>query len=111
MSTLYEDNYLVLDDDALTIKEYYFPFGSKRIPYEQIQHVSVKELGVLSGRFRVWGMDLEPYWYHLDLIRPGKKRGIALDIGQWIKPVLTPKDYDQVFALLQEKTPGKSKRG
>ncbi|MEZ0371290.1 MAG: hypothetical protein ACAI44_19505 [Candidatus Sericytochromatia bacterium] len=104
MSILYEDKYLICDDDSITIKEYYFPFGSKRIPYASIRKLEEKELGVFSGRYRFWGMDLEPYWYHLDWQRASKRHGIVLDLGEWIKPVVTPAQHDMVLAVLKEKT-------
>ncbi|PKL74793.1 MAG: hypothetical protein CVV27_18690 [Candidatus Melainabacteria bacterium HGW-Melainabacteria-1] len=104
MSILYEDKYLVCDDDAITIKEYFFPFGSKRILYNKIKKVSEQDLGVFSGRYRIWGMDLSPYWYHLDFERPKKRRAIALDTGELIKPTLTPEQHDMVLAVLKEKT-------
>lgn len=102
MSILYEDSYLVCDDTALTIKEYYFPFGSRRIPYAQIRRVQELPLKPLEGKFRIWGMGLSPHWYHLDWKRPGKKRAIALDLGEWIQPVLTPESHDSVLSLLRE---------
>lgn len=37
MSIFYEDNYIVCDNDAITIHCYYFPMGSKRIPYQKIR--------------------------------------------------------------------------
>lgn len=106
MSILYEDRYLVCDDDALTIKDYFFPKGSKRIAYADIRDVSEKELTWLQGRLRIWGMDFEPYWYHLDTQRPLKSRGICLDTGSWLKPVLTPEHHDEVLLLLKEKRRG-----
>lgn len=104
MGILYEDKYLVCDEDAITIKEYYFPFGSKRLPYKAIKKVREMELGVMSGRFRIWGMDLAPYWYHLDMERPKKRRSIVLETGEMIKPALTPEQHDMVLAVLKEKT-------
>lgn len=103
MSIIYEDKYLICDDNALTIKEYFFPLGSKRIPYAKIRKLDERELGVLSGRFRIWGMDLAPYWYHLDWDRPKKRRSITLDTGELIKPVLTPEQHDMVLTVLKEK--------
>lgn len=103
MSILYEDKYLVCDDDAITIKDYFFPIGSKRIAYKDIRSVSEMDLGLFSGRLRFWGMDLAPYWYHLDWSRAKKRRAIVLDLGEFIKPALTPEQHDMVLAVLKEK--------
>jgi len=40
---LYDDGGVVLDDDGLTIRRYYFPWaGPKHIPYSAIRHVVAK---------------------------------------------------------------------
>ncbi len=106
MSVLYEDRYIVCDDDAITIKEYFFPMGSKRIAYADIKGVTEDSLTLLDGKLRVWGIGLKPKWYHLDWQRPSKTLEIVLDIGEPIKPVLTPEQHDLVMAVLKEKTRG-----
>ena len=103
MAVLYEDKYLVCDEDAITIKEYYFPVGSKRIAYDSIKKLSEHPLTAFSGKFRFWGMDLVPYWYHLDWDRHKKYKGIVLDTGNPIKAVITPEQFDMVWVLLKDK--------
>ncbi|MBD0361784.1 MAG: hypothetical protein ICV55_03210 [Coleofasciculus sp. C3-bin4] len=39
MSVIYEDQYVVCDDDAITIYWYYFPIGRKQLPYSTIRSV------------------------------------------------------------------------
>ena len=39
MGIHYEDSHIVCDDDALVIHQYYFPIGSRRIPYRDIRSV------------------------------------------------------------------------
>lgn len=106
MSIIYEDKYLICDDEALTVKDYFFPMGSKRIAYDSIKKVQEDNLTLLNGKFRIWGMGLEPKWYHLDLERMGKKCAILLDTGEFIKPVITPKAHETVLEILQEKIKG-----
>lgn len=106
MSILYEDRYLVCDDEALTIKDYFFPKGSKRIPYADIRKVSELTMTALTGQWRIWGMGLSPYWYHYDALRPTKSRSICLDLGKIVKPILTPEHHDEVLLLLKEKRRG-----
>lgn len=103
MSILYEDRYLVCDDDAVTIKEYFFPFGSKRIAYAEIRKLEEQELTLLDGKLRFWGMGFEPKWYHIDWQRHTKSKSMVLDIGEWIKPALTPEDHEVVLTVLKEK--------
>lgn len=106
MSVLYEDQFIVCDEDAITIKNYFFPMGSKRVVYEDIKSVTEESLTLLGGKFRLWGMGFIPRWYHLDLQRPTKSSEIVLDIGEPIKLALTPEQHDLVMAVLKEKTRG-----
>jgi len=106
MSVLYEDKYLIIDDHALTIKNYFFPMGAKRIAFEQVKTVKAEPLTLLNGKFRLWGMGLEPKWFHFDLERMGKKHCLILDIGEFMKPAITPKSHDTVLEILQEKIKG-----
>ena len=104
MNVLYEDKYVRCDDEALTIKWYYFPFGKKRIPYADIQRVDDMAMGMLTGKMRIWGMGPAPLWFHLDMERPGKDRYILIDLGKFMKIALTPDDHATVLALLRERT-------
>ena len=103
MTILYEDKWLVCDDDAITIKTYYFPIGSKRIPYTQLKGISEQALTAASN-YRIWGASDPRYWFHLDTTRPQKNKALILDKGDWVKAVITPQDPDRVLQILREKT-------
>jgi len=50
-TVLYDDGRCVLDEDGLTLRHYYFPFGtSKRIRYGQILDVSARSMTWLTGK-------------------------------------------------------------
>ena len=103
---LYDDGLIELDSEGLTIRRYYFPFGtSKRIPYAQIKDVQEQHMGLLTWKGRIWGSGDLQHWASLDLRRPQKEKALILDLGTWIKPVITPDDPDRVLALLQERAP------
>ncbi|MBE9116281.1 hypothetical protein IQ249_10270 [Lusitaniella coriacea LEGE 07157] len=105
MTILYEDQYLTCDEDAITIHWYYFPFGSKRIPYSKIRNIRREEMNFWTGsKGRIWGMGLTPEWFHCDIKRPGKDRCITIDDGEWVKSVITPDDCDRVFQILLAQT-------
>jgi hypothetical protein len=104
MTILYADRHIICDDESITIHWYYFPLGiSKKLTYSQIKGVKEEELNLLQGKLRLWGMDLTPYWFHLDLVRPSKSKFIILDDGEWIKPAITPENHHKVLEILQEK--------
>lgn len=106
MAILYEDEYIVCDDDAITIHYYYFPLGSKRIPYQKIRHLETQKMDLLSGGGRIWGGFIN-YWLNLDPKRPWKNKLIIIDEGEITKPVITPDDCDRVWQILQEKVPNR----
>lgn len=103
MTILYEDEYIICDDDALTIHCYYFPFGDKRIPYKKIHRVYKQEMTWLSGKMRIWGGTFN-YWLNLDPQRPWKNQLIIIDEGEFTKPVITPDNSEQVYQILVSKT-------
>ncbi len=102
MSILYEDKYLICDDNAITIYQYYFPVGSKRIPYSLITKVTERSMDWLSGKIRIWGMDFSPEWFHFDSERPRKSRCIVIDEGETIKVAITPENHATVLEILRE---------
>lgn len=104
MAVLYEDARIVCDDDAITIHTYYFPWGSRRIPYITIRTFEERSMGLLTGQLRIWGTGDFKHWYHYDPKRPSKTRALVIDTGQLVKAVITPDDVDRVAAILKEKT-------
>ncbi|MBV9231248.1 MAG: hypothetical protein JOZ18_18195 [Chloroflexi bacterium] len=101
----YDDGLVQLASDGLTIRRYYFPLGtSKHIPYAQIKGVQQWHMGLWTGKGRLWGSGDLQHWFPLDLHRPRKETALILDIGTWVKPVITPDDPDRVLGLLQEQT-------
>ena len=99
----YEDPFITCDEQGLTIRWYYFPLGDKFVSYDSIQHFETVELG-FEGKWRIWGMGLAPYWFHLDLGRPQKNTGIMIDDGHPIKFIITPDQPQAVLEILQAKT-------
>jgi len=103
VTKLYEDRRILCDDDGITIRNYYFPLGKKRIAYSDIRAFDQKRIGVLTGRYRIWGAGDPRYWFHLDTTRPGKSKAVVIDKGDWVKAVLTPDDPDAVLHILEDK--------
>ena len=77
MAVLYEDARIVCDDDAITIHTYYFPWGSRRIPYITIRTFEERSMGLLTGQLRIWGTGDFKHWYHYDPKRPSKTRALV----------------------------------
>lgn len=105
-TVLYDDGRVVLDEDGLTLRHYYFPFGtSKRIAYRDIRHVQVLPMTWLTGKGRGWGTTNPRYWLPLDTNRPHKDTLFVLDLGRLVKPGFSPEDPDRVLGILRRKAP------
>ncbi|WP_221936700.1 PH domain-containing protein [Skermania sp. ID1734] len=86
------------------MRGYYFPWGTKHIPYADIKSVRRVQLSAARGKGRIWGTSNPRYWAHLDPRRPRKSVGLILDLGRWVRPLLTPDDADAVEAAIRAHT-------
>ncbi|MGF1540875.1 MAG: hypothetical protein ACFCU5_10570 [Pleurocapsa sp.] len=115
MNILYEDDRVICNDEALIIKDFYYPLEgeNKKILYSEIHNIEIRKINFWSGLSKIWGeasstlqgnTGLKSYWSALDFKRLFKNRAIAIDDGQLVKSVITPEDVDQVFTILKQKT-------
>ncbi len=105
MSDTYDDGTIVCGPDRLEIHSYYFPYGTKTIPYSHIKGLQRFAInGVGSGRYRIWGTGNPRYWANLDTSRPKKKAGFVVDLGAKISPIVTPDDPDAFERVLRART-------
>src|ERR1700757_1378356 len=100
----YDDGLVQLDREALTLRRYHFPSGtSKVIPLRSIRGYSVKPLGLLMNRFRIWGSSDLVRWLPPGSGRPLKSTLIPLDVpGTRPRPAFTPSDPDRFIEILDE---------
>ena len=104
--TLYDDETLVVDDQGLTLRRYYFPMGRpKRIRYRDVRRVDVRPMSWLTGKGRGWGTADPRYWLPLDFHRAGKRTLLCFDLGRHVKPCVSPRDPDRVIELLRSRVP------
>lgn len=103
----YRDQWIICGDHHLIILGYRFPFGNpKIIDYDDIRSVTRVEMGLFTGRGRLWGTTSPHLWAHLDLRRPWKHEALVIDLGSSVKPFITPDDPDQVQRIIEEKMAG-----
>jgi hypothetical protein len=99
----YRDPRIETDAEALTLHWYYFPFGSKRIPWNRLRRAIEHDMGegVLGGRFRIWGSGDLVHWMPLDVRRPKKRWMYILELeGAFTRPCVTPDDPETFRAVL-----------
>ena len=79
MESLYRDRWIECSPEGVSIRAYYFPWGTKRIAYDKIRSLRRVEMSPLKGQMRVWGTSNPHYWASLDPKR--RHKSIALDLG------------------------------
>src|SRR6185437_2995862 len=101
----YRDRWIELGDDAVAVRGYYFPWGTKRIPYTSIRGLERFDLTLWSGKGWIWGSGDFRHWANLDPERPRKSVGFSLDRGRHVVPLLTPDDPEAFEPALRSKLP------
>lgn len=104
MSDTYKDRWIECTPTGIHIRGYYFPWGSKHIPYAGIKSVQRVTMGAFTGKGRIWGTANPRYWASLDPQRPRKDDALVLDLGKAVKPVITPDDVTAAEAVIREHT-------
>ena len=94
MALEYEDRWIRCTSEGIEVRGYYFPWGTKHIPYGSIRSIQRVNLGALTGQGRVWGTANPTRWASFDPRRPGKQVGFDLQLSGPVKPLITPDDPD-----------------
>jgi hypothetical protein len=102
--SVYADRWITCTTSGIEVRGYYFPWGTKRIPYSAVKDVQRVDLSAAHGRARIWGTANPGYWASLDPQRPKKSTALVLDLGARVKPFLTPDDPDAVEAIVRERS-------
>jgi len=98
----YRDRWIECTAEGIRIRGYYFPWGTKHIPYQAIRSVRRVTMSGLTGRGRIWGTANPRYWASLDPGRLRKSTGLILELGRRVRPFITPDDPDAVEAAIRE---------
>jgi hypothetical protein len=102
LDSRYRDRWIECSADRIQIRGYYFPWGTKQIPYSSIRSVRRVEMSTFGGKGRIWGSANPRYWASLDPQRPKKSVGLILDVGRFVRPFITPDDPDAFEAVIRE---------
>jgi hypothetical protein len=99
--SVYRDHRIECTDREIVIHAYYFPWGTKRIPFTAVRSVDRFTMTGLGGKGRIWGSGDLKHWANLDLRRPHKDIGFFLDVGARTIPFVTPDDPDAFEAAVR----------
>ena len=51
----YHDRWIRCDDGGIDVRGYYFPWGTKHIPYTAVRSLERFTMTALKGKGRIWG--------------------------------------------------------
>ena len=100
-TSLYHDKWVECTPEEVRVRGYYFPWGTKKMPYRSIRGVKLVALSTLRGKPRIWGTANPRYWASLDPQRPKKSTALILDLGHFVRPFITPDDAAAVEAIIR----------
>jgi hypothetical protein len=106
--TIYNDDDVCLDDQGITIKNYFYPGHHRFIAYETVRSAALIELGRWSGRHRLVGIGFRRprHFFHWDRNRSTKTHGIEIDTGRKTRTAITPTDPEPVLAAIEQRMTG-----
>ena len=74
----YTDRWIGCHETAIVVRAYYFPWGTKRIPYDSIRSAVIVPIGPGLGKGRIWGTTNPSLWASLDPQRSSKHEALIL---------------------------------
>ena len=99
----YSDALVDINEQSIRLKNYYFPFGSRRVPFSEIIAVVVKEPTLLNGKWRRWGSGNLCTWFPPDLRRPWRDSIFIIQLASgWRRIGFTVEDSGRVRQILSE---------
>jgi hypothetical protein len=63
---LYRDKLVEIDDDSILVRNYYYPFGNKRVKFDNIDNIIVEKPTLMSGKYRYYGTGDFRTWFPPD---------------------------------------------
>ena len=86
MPSEYRDHWIECLPDAIRIRGYYFPWGTKRIPYSSIRSVKSVDIGAFTGQGQIWGTANPRYWGEPGPSPAGRRSGSSSISGSSFDP-------------------------
>jgi hypothetical protein len=99
----YSDHLVEIDEHSILVRNYYYPFGDRRIDFRDIERVTIHKPTVWTGKYRYWGSGDFRTWFPPDT-RTTRDAVFVLRIrDKWWRVGLTVEDSREVSRLLSER--------
>ncbi len=104
MSTeaIYSDHLIELSHDSILLRDFFYPFGSKRVVFSKIDHVLVMRPTLWTGKYRIYGTGDFRTWFGPDMSRASRDRIFVLHPKRgWWRMGFTAVDSAAVEKILR----------
>ncbi len=102
---LYSDKLIEISEDSILVRDYYFPFGSRRVVWADIESITVYKPTLFSGKYRYWGTGDFRTWYPPDSRLKRDKIFIMKLKKKWWQIGFTVENSQTALDLLRNKCP------
>jgi hypothetical protein len=103
-NSLYADRLVEITDHGIRFRLYYLPFGSKTVPFSDIEFVRAAKATFTTGKWRVWGTGDFVTWFPCDIRRPQRDTILFLKVRDKTKFIgFTVENAQRVIGLLKAK--------
>lgn len=99
---IYSDSLVEIISDAILFRDYYFPFGPKRIRFADLSRVTGGQPTLANGKYRMHGTGDLQTWFPRDWKRPWRGRIFFLHLSHSAKRIgFTVEDSDQAERIFR----------
>jgi hypothetical protein len=105
MDILYQDELVLISEDSILLKNYYFPsLRAKKIAFDDIETVKVRQSTFRTGKWRIHGTGDFRTWFPLDRSRYIRDRIFFLELKhKWIRIGFTAENSEAVEDIFRKK--------
>ena len=100
---LYSDKLVEIDDDSILVRNYYYPFGNKRVKFDNIDNIVVEKPTLMSGKYRYYGSGDFHTWFPPDNRKSRDKIFIIKIKNKWWRVGLTVENSQAFQTLIKDK--------
>lgn len=101
---IYADRLISITEESITFFAYSFPLKkSRRVTFADIDHITVTELSLSRGKWRIWGSGDPDTWFSLDTRRSARDRIFTAVLkNEGMNVGFTVEDSSRVLAIFRE---------
>jgi hypothetical protein len=104
MNVLYSDRLVEISAETILFRQYYFPFGAKRLKLSEIERVVAQEPSFSTGKYRLQGSAGLHTWSPMDRQRPRRCKIFFIHLRRKkLRISFTVEDEAAVEHILREK--------